>query len=112
MIRKTIIAGLIFLSLTAVFTAESYSDTAVKKLGRGIANVATCPFELTNQMQRVNNTEGPFAGATYGALKGVAMIGVRAVVGAYEIATFLIPLPRGYKPILKDPEFFFEETNW
>jgi hypothetical protein len=40
------------------------------------------------------------------------MMCVRAVVGVYEIATFPIPLPKGYGPILKDPEFFFEEMIW
>ena len=36
--------------------------------------------------------------------------GNRAVVGAYEVVTFPIPLPSDYEPILTDPEFFGEEA--
>ncbi len=111
--KRILALGLIFLFVFG-FTTSAYcaENNAIKKLGRGICNVITCPFEITEQIQRVNNADGPYAAATYGVLKGVAMIGVRAIVGAYEIATFPIPFPRHYEPILKDPEFFFEDMNW
>lgn len=109
---KKILAVVLVSFLILNFARPGHCDTAIKKLGRGICNVITSPFEIIEQIQRTNNSDGPYAAITYGVLKGVAMIGVRAVVGAYEIATFPIPLPRGYKPILKDPEFFFEDMNW
>lgn len=39
-----------------------------------------------------------------GVPKGLLMMGARIVVGAYELATFPIPAPKGYEPILQ-PEF-------
>ncbi|MBI4974295.1 MAG: exosortase system-associated protein, TIGR04073 family [Candidatus Omnitrophica bacterium] len=93
-------------------TRSAYCDTALKKLGRGFCNVITSPLEIPEQTQRVNNSDGPMAAVTYGFLKGIIMTGVRAVVGVYEIATFPIPFPRQYKPILKNPEFFLEDMVW
>lgn len=107
----------IFIAILSIlvlsFAAPAYcGDNAVKKLSRGISNVITCPFEILEQASRANNNDGPWAGCTYGILKGIGMMGVRAVVGVYEIATFPIPFPKGYQPILRDPEFFWEDANW
>jgi len=109
--KKVFVIGLIFL-LAVSFAMPAYCDDALKKLGRGICNVLTCPAELFLQPSRVNNSDGPMAGFTYGIIKGVAMMGLRAVIGVYEVATFPIPVPKNYEPILKDPEFVFEEQNW
>ena len=111
MIKRTVIAVIIFSFLVAI-AAPAYCDDPLKKLGRGICNVATCPLELLKQPSDVSNADGPMAGLTYGILKGAAMVGVRALVGVYEIATFPIPVPQDYKPILTNPEFFLEEQNW
>lgn len=102
----------IILVIVAGLAAPAYCDGPVKKLGRGICNVLTCPFEIFEQMSRVHKESGPMAGVTYGLLKGVGMTGVRAVVGAYEVATFPVPVPGDYEPILRDPEFFFQDVGW
>lgn len=83
----------------------------MEKLGRGIANVAFCVLELPMQWAEVTENHGAIAGITYGTLKGVYFVLVRAVVGVVEIVTFPIPLPdcpdfpedggAGYGPILK-----------
>ena len=112
MARKAIAIVLVSLFVFSFVTPAYCGDTTVKKLGRGVCNVLTSPFEISNQMSKVNQKDGPMAGITYGVLKGIMMIGVRAVVGVYEIATFPIPFPKGYQPILTDPEFFFEDMNW
>ncbi len=96
---------------TSTFAPGAFCDDALTKLGRGAANVITSPFELTNQMQKENNRNGSFAGLTVGLIKGVLMTGVRAAVGVYEIGTFPIPFPRGYGPVLKDPEYFLEDST-
>ncbi|OGW74852.1 MAG: hypothetical protein A2Z72_06715 [Omnitrophica bacterium RBG_13_46_9] len=87
----------------------SHADTPIKKLGRGFANVLTCPLEIPKGICDANSESGPFAAMTFGLLKGLFDTGVRAVVGVYEVATFLIPIPRNYGPVLTDPEFFLEE---
>jgi putative exosortase-associated protein (TIGR04073 family) len=85
------------------------NNDAWKKLGRGVCNMATFPLELPNQISKTNITDGPMAAFTWGLLKGVGMTTLRALVGVYETVTFPMPCPEGYKPILTDPEFFFED---
>ena len=109
--KRYIVLALVILSVL-VMTKDAYCDNALQKLGRGIANCLTCPIEILEQVKRVNNSDGPIAAFTYGILKGVGMTVVRAAVGVYETVTFPVPLPKDYKPILTDPEFFFEDTNW
>lgn len=111
MAKRVIVIMLILLSLFSL-SDTAYAGDAVKKLGRGFCNVATFVFELPLQVSRVNNSDGPMAGVTYGAAKGLAMMLVRAYVGAYEIITFPFPVPKDFKPILTDPEFMFEEQIW
>ena len=108
MAKKSVLIGLIFLFIIGS-TGIAHCDDALKKLGRGACNVVTCPLEITNQIQKTNNSDGPMAAFTWGVLKGVGMIALRGVVGVYEVATFPIPIPACYKPILTDPEFFFED---
>jgi len=109
--RMIVIIGLIIL-LAAAAAAPAYCDDALKKLGRGLCNIVTFPFELVAQPSYVNNTDGPMAASTWGVVKGIGMSVVRAAVGVYEVATFPIPFPKEYKPILTSPEFFFEKENW
>lgn len=105
--RKTFI---IFVAITFLSVATlCHADTPLKKLGRGLANVATCFFEVPKGAVDANTTDGLIAALTFGLVKGVFNTGVRAVVGVYETATFLIPIPEDYGPILTDPEFFLEE---
>lgn len=101
---------IILLSLVVVllFSGTSYADNALTKLGRGVCNVITCPFEIIHRMGEANDERGPFAGLTWGLLDGIYKMGLRAIVGVYEVATFPIPLPAGYAPIITDPEFFLE----
>ena len=109
---KKILIALLVPAIVISLATPAFCDDALKKLMRGVCNVITCPLELLEQIKRTNVEDGPLASGTYGVAKGVGMIAIRAIVGAFEIATFPIPLPKHYGPILKDPEFFFEETNW
>jgi len=80
-----------------------------KKLGRGIVNVVTGWVELPKNIYDTSvETNNPLMGITYGTLKGVGMTVVRTGAGAYDVVTFLFPIPQNYQPVLK-PEFVFEE---
>ena len=96
---------------------KTIADGPIRKLGRGISNVAFGVFEVLIQPYRINETEGGVAALTYGVLKGVFYFGGRVVVGAVEIVTFPIPLPGastskytwsswGYGPLM-EPEWVF-----
>lgn len=82
----------------------------LRKLGRGISNILTCPLELPYRYGKaVGKKEG---GAErhlmYGLFEGIGMMGMRLIIGAYETATFLFPMPEGYEPMLNDPEFLWQ----
>lgn len=95
------------LMLCAVLPAYCH-EGPVKKLGRGLANIVTCPCEIWNQVDRTNKIAGPETALTCGFFKGIFMVCARAVVGVYEVATFPFPAPDCYDAILKEPEFFFK----
>jgi putative exosortase-associated protein (TIGR04073 family) len=77
---------------------------ALRKLGRGFANVLFGIVEVPNQITKVTAEQGGGAGTTYGVGKGLGRWLWREVVGVYEVVTFPIPLPKGYRPIMQ-PEF-------
>ncbi|MGB2600124.1 MAG: exosortase system-associated protein, TIGR04073 family [Candidatus Omnitrophota bacterium] len=108
LISLLVVAGLIF-SVPVCAHADDITKGPIEKLGRGVANVLTCPFELTKGIGDIKDEYGMFAGLTWGILQGTYNIVKRAVVGVYEIATFPIPFPSDYKPILTDPEFFLQK---
>lgn len=84
----------------------------LKKLGRGAANFLTFPYELFYRIGEVNKTDGPYAAFTFGVVKGLTMSVYRALIGTYEVLSFPLPIPEGYRPIITDPEFFFEQETY
>ena len=99
---------MVLVLLFSFMSLSVYADTPLKKLGRGFCNIVTCPLEIAKGVQETHNENGAFAALTLGLLKGVFYTGVRAVVGVYEVVTFPLPVPKDFKPILTDPEFFYE----
>ena len=89
----------------------SYVSGSLGKLGRGIANITTCPIELPRTIEKVSLRDGYVAGATVGILQGVWRTVLRGVVGVFEVVTFPAEIPKGFKPILK-PEFAFGQDVW
>jgi len=110
MTKKVLISVVIFLSVAAM-PRDCSGDDAVKKFSRGLCNVLTCYMEIQEQSVRTKEAHGSLAGMTYGLLKGIFMTGVRGAVGLYEMATFPFPLPGEYRPILTEPENFFDKAQ-
>jgi len=109
---KILIRLLVVVAMIFAFTGAAYAGTPLEKLGRGVANVITCPIELVAGIVDTSNESGPMAGCTIGVLKGTFNIVRRAVVGVYEVVSFPVPVPEDYAPIITDPEYFFaSETN-
>jgi len=102
---NVIIICILIISFVSIQT-PCFAQNMLRKLGRGIANVSTCPFELPRSIQNSFYEDGPVAAGTYGILDGIFKLLVRAVAGVYEIATFPIPLPTNYTPVV-EPEFLF-----
>lgn len=108
--KKSCTITIIVLTVLSI-AAPGYCDNPITKFSRGLCNIVTFQFEIVEQSKRIKDKYGSVAGMTYGLGKGIAMAGVRALVGAYEIATCPIPFPEDYKPILTDPVSFFPEPQ-
>lgn len=85
-------------------SSAAFADDAIGKLGRGVANVASCWVEVPTQIFEATEGEGIAGGLTVGIFKGVVYTVGRCLAGVYDIVTFPLPLPNGYKSIIQ-PEF-------
>jgi len=83
-----------------------FAGDPIRKLGRGIANVATGWGEFPKEILQETERSGDIGGLLVAPFKGIAKFIGRTVIGVYEVITFLIPLPRNYEPVI-EPEFVF-----
>lgn len=111
--KKTLTA-LLLLSLGLVSvdaSATSYPARMGTKLGNGIANVVTGIAEIPKTIIVSNRANGAAYAATAGFVSGLFHTVGRTLLGAGDIATFMIPT----KPIVK-PDFiwqhFDQETSY
>jgi putative exosortase-associated protein (TIGR04073 family) len=109
--KRSVMAALITLAFLNAALPVYAADNPITKFSRGLCNLVTFQFEIIEQSKRVKTEHGSAAAMTYGLAKGIAMAGVRALVGAYEVVTFSIPYPASYRPILTDPISFFPEEK-
>jgi putative exosortase-associated protein (TIGR04073 family) len=100
--------GIIFVIIIVMLCAQSpcIAQNIVKKASRGVANIFTSFFEIPASIQEKLYDEGIIAAGTYGLFDGIYKCAVRAIAGVYEVATFPLPIPADYAPLVK-PEFLF-----
>ena len=93
---------------------EDYSNHAARgaitKLFRGIVNATTGWIEIPKQISLEWQNAGAGRGATVGFAKGIGWAIARSVMGAYEIVTFPVPVPEGYRHIM-DPEYVLSDME-
>lgn len=112
--KPKLLCSLLVVALVLPFCVHADSEdapkghNALRKLGRGLANIAFGLVEVPNQVTKTTSEHGGGAGITYGLGKGLLRWVGRTLVGVYEVATFPAPLPKGYKPLMK-PEFPIED---
>ena len=91
---------------TDTFMLQHNLYPAAAKLGRGVANTLAGWMEVPLNMQKyyLPNDTGTsiFTGTAVGLFKGV----IRTGVGVYETATFFLPYPEDFAPILPSLEYF------
>jgi putative exosortase-associated protein (TIGR04073 family) len=92
-------------------SSPSYMAGALRKLGRGVANVLTCPGELIRTPELVGRKDGYPAALTVGIFQGVWRTVLRGVVGVIEVGTFFVEIPKDFAPILQ-PEFVYAHGDW
>lgn len=90
---------------------KGYLDGAARKLGRGAANVLTAPLELIRTPYFIGAQDGGFAAITAGMAQGLVAGVVRELAGIVEVATFPIPIPKDFRPLVK-PEFVYAHGDW
>ncbi len=93
---------------------EDYSGHAGRgatiKLFRGIVNAATGWIEIPKQISLEWQGRGPGRGLTVGFAKGIGWAVARSFSGAYEIVTFPVPVPEGYRHIM-EPEYVLSDME-
>lgn len=108
---KKVLCVCVILALISGAAAPGYCQDAFRKLGRGIANIVTCPVEIPNNIvNRWSCDKAIFESIVVGIPMGIIKTVIRCAVGAYETVTFPIPLPAGYCPVMQ-PEFVWEGTG-
>ncbi len=93
-----------------VVEPETYLESASYKLVRGITNMVTSPAEIPKQIVITTRDRGAI-GPILGLFKGAGMTIMRAGIGAWETALFILPnsLSGDFSPILK-PEFVWDPS--
>jgi len=105
--KVTILVSIFIFFSSIILANNACADDCLKKLGRGVSNIALCFVELPMGIESTGKESGVAAAVSHGILKGLGRSVLRLVCGVYETATFLVPLPKAYKPILTNPEFIF-----
>jgi len=108
---RLLVVVLLLTFIAGSFAENSFAQSPVRKLGRGLANTFFGFLEFPRNIVDVAEEDGALASITYGFAKGLAMSFLRTGIGVYETVTFLIPLPFRYEPIL-EPEFMMGEENY
>ena len=108
LVTSVMVLSIIF-SATIPAQAAEAENNAMTKLGRGILNILDAVTEIPGTVMRESSADGVATGVTAGTVKGIVNTVVRGLVGVYEVATFPIPVPEGYAPILDDPKFLQSE---
>lgn len=108
-LRSALLALVMSMALTAQAVAgELTSSSPGQKALRGAANLTLGLFvEWPKTICYEAREQGPLVGIPAGFLAGFGLALMRMGVGAYELATFPIPIPDDYKPILS-PRYPFE----
>lgn len=106
MTKKLLLLLAVFSLVQSSFAAELEEAGPLRKLQRGFVNVALSPMELSNELateKHENADQMPPSWMT-GTVRGIAFMAGRALAGVYDIATFPLPLPKEYRPLI-EPEF-------
>jgi len=76
----------------------NYLTRSVDRLGHGFGNVAYSVLEVPYRVGKEMEQTNPVSALVAGSVKGVAWFGLRLVAGAFEAATFFIPI----NPLIRD----------
>ena len=84
---------------------------AFEKLGRGISNILGGWLEIPLNIQHHYSTRDTAGSIAIGMVYGAVYAVYRTGVGVYETATFLLPYPENYEPILPPVPYFTKDER-
>lgn len=105
-----LVVSALFLSYSQMAMAQSYQYVAGEKLVTGLANAATGIAELPKNIIIVTHEKGLPYGMTIGLFTGIIHTVGRTVIGALDVATFLIPTGPSISPPYIWNDFYRETT--
>ena len=109
---KKIFRMLVMLIALLVFCQSvSFADNALDKFKRGLTNTLTGWIEIFTTIDRHCEERGRIAGFFTGLPAGLGRAVWRTCAGGYETATFFVPLPYHYVPIM-EPEFVLDSCSF
>lgn len=108
--RKSImiVVGVFVSAFLIVGTAHAKGPFT--KFGRGLTNLITSPAELIYQPMAMGQDNNSLVAIFGGIPKGVVFVPVRALLGAYDVATFYLPIPKKFGYWV-EPETVIEGFN-
>ena len=74
-------------------------------------NIVTGWAEVLRTPEAVAREDGALAGMSVGVVKGLGRAAARTLVGAFEVGTFFLEIPKDYAPIFR-PEFVWAHGDW
>ena len=101
-----VISGwVIVLAMSGSVSAAETEHGPLRKLGRGLANVALGWTDIPVTIGRVHQRDGSPASVFYGPLAGFRNAAGRTAIGVLETVTFFVPLHHNtFEPMIL-PEF-------
>ena len=111
--KRTVLILLIFLTVFArgVAAAELEPEgTPLRKFQRGLLDIILSPIDISTQMAKDKSSEQFIPTWATGFGLGTCFAAGRILAGVYEVATFPIPFPARYEPVVL-PEFAWEHFD-
>ena len=86
----------VVLASAFLIVGTAHAKGPFTKFGRGVTNLITFPAELVYQPMAMGQDNNALVAIFGGVPKGFVFVPVRALLGAYDVSTFFIPLPKKF----------------
>ena len=105
---KRLISVAVAAAIVCSFSLAAFAEGRgpFDKLGTGLSNFITSPGEILDSVMEDRTGEGMAAGKSHGLLEGMSRFVMKMTTGIVEVATFPLPWPNDYEPILESTDPF------
>ena len=105
---KLFVSCLVVVAIALSFSCAAFAEGRgpLEKFTTGVKNIITSPGEVLYSVMDDRTGSGMAAGKSHGLLEGASRFIVKLTTGVVEVATFPLPWPNSYDPILDSTEGF------